>query len=405
MENLLIDSATVFKRVAVSKTRFPEYHFYRANGIPLPPLPYSLHFTFSRKVTYRQTYTNVNWAYGSQTTVFEQPQAWWSDNRNALGLALRDYYDITAGVDADLDNRLLERLKGQSVSIGLMYAERKQTNDLLISTLDRLLRAMKMIRHPKRMFRELTRRNPTRREVRHLKRITKRVSQTADTVADAWIMYRYAWMPLVLDCRDAVRALANQKKKMYRHSIQAGAKLVFESNVQRVSFAASNDLDTQTKGFYGAHIKCFYDVTNPLATAWSSLADPLQQAWDFVPFSFIVDWFCDVSTALDLRSATWGTTFTSGYRSSMSSRTLSSFPVKTSTPYWWSGGVNWSIYETKVVPDDRIDITVTRTVLTKFPDLHLIFPLEEGLNVVRVFDLAALLTSYGARKFRSFTHT
>lgn len=404
MDNVQIDNEILYKRILVNKNRFPDYYLYKANGIPLPPLPYSVTLTYSPKVTYRRAYTHHHWFYGSTTSIYEQPQVWWSDNRNALGSVLQDYATIVEGVDADLDNKLLSRLKGQSVSVGLMFAERKKTNDLLISTLERLLRAKSMIRHPKLLFRELYGRKPSRWEARKLVRVAQHASAKAQTVSDAWIMYRYAWMPLVLDCRDALRALATQQAKMYRYSVRADAKLLFESDPRRVSFAGQGDLDVQVKGFYGSHIKCFYDVTNPLATAWSSLADPLQQAWDFVPFSFIVDWFCDVSTALDLRSATWGTTFTAGYRSRMSSRTITSAPVKSSSSYWWDGGMNTETYETVVVPADRIDITVDRTVLTAFPDLHLVFPLEEGLNVTRVFDLAALLISRGSSRFRSFTY-
>lgn len=404
MENVLIDDEIQYKRILVEKSRFPLYHIYKSNDIPLPPQPYLLRVTQSPKVDFTSEHTNVNWMFGPQTSVSTQASTWWNDGRNGFGNVTKDWDDMLIHVDADLDNKVLTRLKGQSVSIGLMFAERKKTNDLLISTLERLLRAKTLIRHPKKMLRTLWGRAPSRSEMRKAVRVAQYASQKAQTVGDAWLMYRYAWTPLVLDCRDALGALAAQERKLYRYYVRANAKLVFEGEPRLSSFAGSDDVITTTSGFVGTHIKLFYDVTNPLATAWSSLADPLQQAWDFVPFSFIVDWFCDVSTALDLRSATWGTSFTAGYRSRMSSRTISSAPVDRQSPYWWNGGINWSIQRTLVVPANRIDITVERIVLNQFPQLHLTFPLEDGLNVTRVFDLAALLTSRGAKRFRSFTY-
>ena len=384
--------------------KFPMHKAYVENGIPLPALPYRFVMEKAAKLTHHVDITFTG-DYGPQKSSTVQERCGWSTARNDYYRTIEWFNEKRHLCDDEVVNLILSKTKEQSISIGMMFAERKETALTVINAVERMFKAVKLIRHPKQMFRAIWGRKPSRAEMRKLKRTAAYVTRKAGTVGDAWLEYRYVWTPLVLDVRDSMQALAKQKEKMYRYSQSASKFFEEEKYFDKVCIhQAPYDSDATVHGYYGTHIKYYYDVTNPLATAWSSLADPVQLLWDLVPWSFVVDWFADLSTYLDLRSATWGLTFTDGYVSQLRVIKTTFGPVTyTVSASPWYGWTN--TYECYPALPDHLYILNDRIVLSDFPQARLVFPLEEGLNLKRITDLIALINGLLERRFnRSLPH-
>lgn len=403
-EDIDIDNEVLLHFQNQDMCKFPMHKLYAENGIPLPALPYRFEVELAAKLTFNIDIT-FRGDYGPQTSTSTQKECGWSRARNEYYRTVEWYDEKRHETDNEVVNLILEKTKAQSISIGMMFAERKETALTVINAVERIFQGVKLIRHPKAMFRAIWGRKPSRAEMRKLKKTAAYVTRKAGTVGDAWLEYRYVWTPLVLDVRDSIRALATQKQKMYRYSQSAFKFFEGEKYFDKVCiFQQPYDSAATVKGYYGTHIKYYYDVTNPLATAWSSLADPVQLLWDLVPWSFVADWFVDLSTYLDLRSATWGLTFTDGYVSQLRTINTSfetvSYTVSASPWYGWT-----NTYTSYPAIPDHFYLFTNRVVLSDFPQARLTFPLEDGLNLKRITDLIALINGLLEKRFnRSLPH-
>lgn len=403
-EDIDIDNEVMLYFQNQDVCKFPMHKIYAENGIPLPALPYRFEVEKAAKLTHHVDLLFVG-DYGPEFSSVAQERCGWSRARNDYYRTVEWYDKKRQTADEEVTNLILEKTKAQSISISMMYAERKETALTVINAVERLAKGVKLIRHPKQMFRAIWGRKPTRAEMRKLKKTAAYVTRKAETVGDAWLEYRYVWTPLVLDVSDSIRALKKQKEKMYRYS-QSAFKF-FEDTVhfnEVCVWQQPYDSAATVHGRYGTHIKYYYDVTNPLATAWSSLADPVQFLWDLVPWSFVADWFVDLSTYLDLRSADWGLTFTDGYKSQLRVIETTFQPVSytVSASPWYGWTQTYTCYP--ALPD-HFYLYNDRVVLSNFPAARLTFPLEDGLNLKRIADLIALINGLLEKRFnRSLPH-
>lgn len=381
-----------------TKCEFPMHKVYAENGIPLPALPYRFIVEKAEKTTHYVTRQLLNPPEGvdASPTTSSQEYCCWSTSRNGY-YPLMDKYDQARNLlDEKVNNGILARTKAQSIPIMMLYAERKETMLAVTNVVERFIAGFRAIRHPYRLYKAVTGNKPSRSMKRKLKASAARVTRKASTVADAWLEYRYVWSPLVHDVYDSVLALKKQKQKMYRYEQSYGDYVEMDYKDLVSVWSQPYDAEAHLKGSYGTHIKYFYDVENPLLTAWSSLTDTAAFLWDLAPGSFIWDWFMDVSTWLDLRSATWGLSFTDGYKSQIRVITTSFKGVSYTVTDWW-----WPFYTTSYDTtglEDHFYLYTDRVVLTNFPTVQLSFPLEDGLNLKRVTDLYALGISLLSRK-------
>lgn len=136
----------------------------------------------------------------------------------------------------------------------------------------------------------------------HRHRLTDRGSfiRGSRYLANQWLEYRYGFMQLIYDYRDVM-------KLMTRHSgnyrIVTAARTfngsdawtrVDESNPisNRIRTMSCSRQDTIRAGLV-LRIRPMYDITRR-----AGLAQPLSTLWEVTPFSWLIDWAFDVSTAL-----------------------------------------------------------------------------------------------------------
>jgi hypothetical protein len=126
----------------------------------------------------------------------------------------------------------------------------------------------------------------------------------ANLGSELWLEYRYAFRPLVFEMKQAVEALHSIISKNDRHTGR-GYKFCESTNFSNYENSESNDrvfvqFDrtecTWTQYCAGVLYRIENDLSNAL-TVWG-IDQPLESAWELIPFSFIIDWFINIGDLL-----------------------------------------------------------------------------------------------------------
>lgn len=383
--------------ISVSKTKTPDYKKRVEQGLPLPDNPYSLLITkhVQQKVAYDFIYANGSVQTGSLDNWSIINETGWSDS------ARRNKENSWISV---LNNKVLEKVKGQSLPIIQLYVERKETASALRKLIDESIFIARNVRRPSKIFKKFGRSTTTRqyRKVRNSVRLL--ASKKNESVGSAWLQYRMFLTPLYHDVMSGLAANADYEKKIHTSSVSASAK--FQENLDFTGSTYSLLIPTSRReGVWsikgGAKMKVTYSITDTSLSALTSLADPLAVAWDLVPWSFIVDRFADLGSYLELRNATVGTSFRTGC--------LSYFFEWTATPStpwvntYYPNQLLWSIngykHEFRGVENFTArEISTGRRVLSTFPPVVLEFPFRQGWK--QITDEIVLLRQLLGKRLR-----
>lgn len=389
----------------------PDYQLHLENGDFIPPLNYYLEIDKGDKADVGVLYNSYNdgfghgwnytfWdAYGAMHVV---PPGQWSGNvyryRPSTGVRVANIIDPLSSSEISsafkkFDNNMLLKLKGQSLPVLMALKERKETGHLITSFLQKGLDAARVIRHPKLFFKKLRGRNPTSAEGRRLNKIHLRLLRKSRTqrvsIADAYLQYRFAWLPLVSDIRDFVEGADKAMRKGVAKSARKGISYQRSyvdslTSLQGTLPGISAEIDISITG----HQKIFYSIDDVSAAAYSQMQSIGATLWDGVPYSFIIDGLVNISKYLECSNATLGLMFNSGYKSiKMLCVTKLKYggPISKLDP----GAVQSLAIASG--PIGRYQLKFTRQVLTGFPVPTLEFPYEDYLTPTHIADLAALL--------------
>lgn len=387
MENISITGDRLLV-ISVKKTSCPDYRWKVEHDIPLPNLPYSLTMKRSDPTACSMKTTSTD-EYGRVTT----DKTVWSNFLTDNSTYFRSTNDLLdAKMASFLDhksNKLLSKIKAQSLPIIMLYKERKETGRLLTMFADHLKFFMANWRHPTRVLKQL-RWDYSSMSAKRLRTLKKRV-MAADTLGNAWLQYRFAWRPLISDIASSLSAAADFEKKLHSFSQRVGDRFSFSVNNDVGNFGHDVGLiyHGQRDGWYGMTVN--YVISDSTLSALGSLMDIPTTIWDAVPWSFVIDWAVDISTYLDLRNATMGTAFSSGCSSLFYKQTVSS-PANYRTYYpsqlqYTLGVKPRRLYEVNGALA-REDVSFTRSVLTSFPEPKLEYPLAASFtHLVDIFAL------------------
>jgi len=140
-------------------------------------------------------------------------------------------------------------------------------------------------------------------------RLSRRASHNASSAAaSAWLEYRYGWKPLVLDTQQIIKNTQSFRERLYKR------RLVSRSTVSQTRTTSRAIVDhippflSEWRMSGGvtdaqeckAHAGVLYEVANrtssqQLASDFSLTSrDLVTTAWELVPYSFVVDWFCSI---------------------------------------------------------------------------------------------------------------
>lgn len=215
------------------------------------------------------------------------------------------------------------------------------------------------------------------------------------TLADNWLEMQYGWKPLLQDVHGAMRSLAyymnNEADNLVR-SISASASSVSETQTPitdpRVHQTSIGEFYEYTKTHVRIGIR--YRVGNATTQFLSQtgFTNPLNLAWEVLPFSFVADWFLPVGPYLQALHAWDGLVFLDGFLVQFTRRIRSGYIS------WGPGRIVWyDSYDTQYAGEAMGEgIRFDRTKLSSFPSPR-IPSFKNPLSVTHALNGVALMRS------------
>jgi hypothetical protein len=235
---------------------------------------------------------------------------WWAQLSGALGdFTIFDSYP-QAAPDWMYDVahvRALTALKGQGANLGVMFAERHETAELLTGAAHSVasqVRAYKATR-PKDWSKVAGALSP---------------KNGFFNFPSSWLQMAYGWIPLMSDVQGSCNALSKKEQGNQAYDISVKGKCKDQQKYHILDVELVDGIPGLAR--YKCYLTAVTDVTcqlwytldNPVLAAFSSLGltNPLEIVWERVPYSFVVDWFLPVGNWLSALDADFGWQFKAG---------------------------------------------------------------------------------------------
>jgi hypothetical protein len=244
---------------------------------------------------------------------------------------------MTKGVPADdpyprLVNLLLSRLQSAKANTAVAMAELGKTAAHVAKTARKLGNAYLALKHLKfgNFARELGLVETAEKDIRKKYLASSRKSlltygatrkahnsHITAFAAETWLEYSYAWKPLLKDVYDHADALA--QTVVERSGVMREAKAKVKTSRTVTEDTPGSDIwdysyTSSDQNWQAMEVR--YRVPQGVMPAVRAfgLVNPLEVAWELVPFSFVVDWFIPIGDAIRNLTATVGLTFHSGWK-------------------------------------------------------------------------------------------
>lgn len=397
--NGVVDNVTVVKNVQTN----PSYKERIAAGIPLKDLPYSL--SINKSLPQSQ---GVRIVYHNGTVQLNPPTtACITDNNTGYQQIIGKLTSRMQALEDYKSNKLLGKIKGQSLPLIMLYKERHETGKLVLGFLDKSIDFAKKVRKrdfigairsfgghtdnkQQRQFEKWCKLMYPKRypKKRGSKAFFKTGDKRARNVGAAWLQARFAWGPLYKDIEDSLKAAAEQEKKLNSFHQRVGSpfefKVTWSSGTPGLTCGSDHCYQGTRKGHFGMQVR--YSISDVTLSTVSSIMNPAAVAWDAVPWSFVIDRVVDISTYLDLYDATVGTSFTTGCSSLFYEDTIIGPPIGSVSNYYpdiircnLASFNGRTYYLTGSSPHSRHDVRMTRSILSSFPKPKLEYPMRNSL--------------------------
>lgn len=267
---------------------------------------------------------------------------------------------------AIVQNRLLGKIRGQDIDLGVALGESRETAAFVTSAMVKTAKSYRQLRRGDVSGALLT---LTGRKNRNWRDIPGAASNT-------WLAYTYGLRPLLADVYGACEALDKRNKPYVDvKTVRSGATQHVEAEVHSYGI-----YHNRVAGSITARGQISFRVSNPLLKVIDSvgLTNPLSVAWELVPFSFVVDWFVPVGNMIQGIAPPQGVDFVDGWISckcSGVSRAWTTIPSP--QPGWYTTA-------------EATEVRKYRRKLTSFPRYHLVVP-DFSLSKLQVASGLALL--------------
>lgn len=186
------------------------------------------------------------------------------------------------------------RLKGQTVNLGVAFGERKATSRQLGDAARRMAQSVRELR-----------RGNFRNAARALGIIGDVGRPRGSNWTNHWLQLQYGWKPLISDVYGSVAALSKRPPGDWRVTSTAQRKDVFTSVVNGGGADLYSCKAVRNRGVF---VRIDAIPQNDLSMSLSSVGvtNPLEVAWELVPYSFVVDWALPVGKWLSSLDALLG---------------------------------------------------------------------------------------------------
>lgn len=277
----------------------PNYRVLRKSRARIPDLDFHYVKLFAPGVSY-------NWAQIGpvHTGIYYQAQVGVTPYLSALPPPYPVDWDVYRNT---LNAQLLTRAKGSQWNAPIFLAEARKTSKMVVERATNLVNLMRYAKSGRldHFFKELksTLKVPVKGATR---RFNKQFAHApSKAAADLWLETRYGWMPLMKDVQDAVNTLQDTMEQPHKLSGRVKARLVLPPlNATELSHYPTDFFGIalwETRVLVGSgSLKAVWHFTiNPVdLPARFGLINPLEVAWELVPFSFVADWFLPIGSYL-----------------------------------------------------------------------------------------------------------
>jgi len=219
--------------------------------------------------------------------------------------------------------------------------------------------------------------------------------RSARSVAENWLELQYGWKPLLNDCDGAARSLAyyiNNNADNLVRSISASATSRSETRSplldDRVHTVEIGELYQYTETHTRIGIRYRVGNATTLFLSQTGFTNPLNLAWEVLPYSFVVDWALPIGPYLEALHAWDGLVFLDGFEVNFTRRVRSGYMD------WGPGRLVWydgydSQYAGSVMGEG---IQFDRTKLSSFPSPR-IPSFKNPLSTLHAANALALMVS------------
>lgn len=211
-----------------------------------------------------------------------------ADNYIRTGVTSR-FDEAAAAMDASLINKLYTKVKNQHVNLVQVFAERKQTEKLVLDVFKRLAGFYKYAR-----------------KGNLAQGVIELFPRDAKGLADARLAYVYGIKPLLQDLQGAVAQIAEPTDVYYDIIVQKTVDLPWlRVNGETGMTYGITRLDDNV--YSNGKVTVKYKVRLKLETALDSTLSKFTQlgfsnlpqlVWELTPFSFVADWFIPIGNYL-----------------------------------------------------------------------------------------------------------
>lgn len=246
--------------------------------------------------------SDVSFVVGGKTRRVES--GYLTDNGSAANYGPHISSSMAVVSSFNTDNRCnteaLLKLKDMKVNFGTALAESRQTVNMIASSTSTLIRAALAAK-----------RGQWGRVGKLLLGEPKELAK-GRSLSHRWLEYQYGWAPLMSDIHSGWELA----KEGFRKEAQ-----IF--SVQRTITDRDSPSKTGTatrvegQSIRRTRVKLYARIDDANLSHLTSLGllNPLEIAWELVPYSFVIDWFLPVGNVISSLDATRGMTFIGGFRS------------------------------------------------------------------------------------------
>jgi hypothetical protein len=291
----------------------------------------------------------------------------------------------------EIANKAVKRLNsnanlGVQANIAQDLAQFRQTTNMIANSATRLVLSIRALRRGdfSKAAEALVAGRPVNTQIR------KGVPARTKTLANNWLELQYGWKPLLSDVDQSMRSLANYMEgSASLQTVQASAQRTFSFAdpifaPDATVLVGQKTTANQTQVRYGVR----YRVSNQKMSFLSQLGftNPINLAWEILPYSFVVDWFIPIGPYLESLSAPHGLEFVEGYKTTFLRKVQQisvSYDGKMSGP-------NQPVRLNAYADRSKIWIKLERVKLTSYPTQQ--FPVfKNPLSITHAANALALL--------------
>lgn len=340
------------------------------DDLPINPFSYSLRRSNSSYGVETWRHPDLN-RYGMRHGVLEKGT---NMEPRLITQSMRDR------IDAEALAKLFRSAKDQSVNLGIIFAERKQTSQLVLSTARQIAEAQRAaragawkialdslgVRVDHKQRKGYFDRNGLRLFGRtpNPKNNWGRVAANSKELANRWLELVFGWRPMLQDIEDSIIALAKARERVFRTRIAAAATFRQQEANTNESWEGL-PVRRSENAIYARRYVLFVDITHDGRKSLSELGitNLASIVWEVTPFSFVWDWIFPIGRFLDSLDAFAGLSFSKG---------SNTFFEKTDVRYKCANTrAEYGGYRKIDGTASKLHIDCQRSVMTSFPDIPL----------------------------------